>query len=601
MPRPSCDEHPQHGHRHLRLARERRPGGARVGSQAGAIGARPCPQRRLVVHQKRGAVAGGEVAERDAADAQPAVRNQRRFGEDAHGIAMVVGPAPVSCPAMSNRVLVIGWDGADWEILDPLLRAGDLPNLAALAERGSRGVARSVLPSHSWAAWPSFLTGVDPAGHGVFDILEHRPGQTRRMPVSSRSILAPTWPQRLSDAGRTVLLVNIPLTYPPIPVRGVVIAGGVIPPKAVYSHPAEAGPGLGWPINGGSWTTFRHRPLDLVDDVERVTAARADAVRRLMDSEPWDVACVVFVSPDRIQHCLLEYVHPGHPDHARAAATPVAERVRDVYRLLDRELGTLVERTDASDTVIVMSDHGHQPCTRALNMNRVLEELGYLHQGRGSALIGLLAWGRVRSLARVVYDRLGLHGKVAVPTAPIDWAQTRAYTSVVSTGEGVSLALRGREPEGTVAPEDYERVRAELAAALEGFTDPATGQHPIRRAVPREQVLVGRVSRPRARPPARGRAALLAHPRPADGRGGGLALGRPPPRGRVRRRRAGHGAGGRLRDRAHRLRRDHRRRGGRRDGRGRAGGARDEPEEAVFSDEEQREVEERLRGLGYLE
>ena len=82
-------------------------------------------------------------------------------------------------------------------------------------------------------------------------------------------------------------------------------------------------------------------------------------------------------------------------------------------------------------------------------MNRVLEQLGYLRMGRGSALIGLLAWGRVRSIARVAYDRLGLHGKVAVPTAPIDWAGTRAYTSVVSTGEGVSLALRGREPEGT--------------------------------------------------------------------------------------------------------------------------------------------------------
>ena len=54
---------------------------------------------------------------------------------------------------------------------------------------------------------------------------------------------------------------------------------------------------------------------------------------------------MVFVSPDRIQHCLLEYVHPGHPDFAERPQTPVAERVRGVYRLLDRELGTLVERT----------------------------------------------------------------------------------------------------------------------------------------------------------------------------------------------------------------------------------------------------------------
>jgi predicted AlkP superfamily phosphohydrolase/phosphomutase len=501
---------------------------------------------------------------------------------------------------VANRVLIVGWDGADWEILDPLLAAGELPNLATLIERGRKGVSRSCLPSHSWAAWPTFLTGCDPAGHGVFDILEYRLGATRRLPVSSRSILAPTWPSQLTAAGRTSLIVNVPLTYPAPEIEGVVIAGGVIPPKAVYSHPPETGPELHWPINGGSWTTFRHRPLELVADVERVTADRAAAVRQLLDAEPWDVACVVFVSPDRIQHCLLEYVHPGHPDHARASQTPVAERVRDVYRLLDRELGALIERTDADDTVIVMSDHGHQPCTRALNMNRVLEQLGYLHLGRGSALIGLLAWGRVRSLARVAYDKLGLHGKVAVPTAPIDWARTRAYTSVVSTGEGVSLALRGREPEGTVAPEDYERVRAELAAALEGFTDPATGQHPIRRAVPREQVLSGAYL-DRAPDLLLEAAPLysLTHARQmveaadwlsGDHRPEGVYVAAGPGTGPA------DGSEIALTDFAAIIAAAA---GVATDAAGPA--APDEPEEAVFSDEEQREVEERLRGLGYLE
>ncbi|HUZ84298.1 MAG TPA: alkaline phosphatase family protein [Gaiellales bacterium] len=393
---------------------------------------------------------------------------------------------------MAERVLIVGWDGADWAVLEPMLAAGDLPVLADLIERGRRGVSRSCRPSHSWAAWPTFLTGLDPAGHGVFDILEHRPGASRRMPVSSRSMLAPTWPVTLAAGGRRVLLANVPLTFPPLELEGgVCIAGGVIPSGSTYSHPADAGPRLSWPINGGSWTTFRHRPLDLVADVERLVAARAEAMRRMLDEQAWDVACMVFVSPDRIQHCLLEYVHPGHPDHARAAATPTAERVRDVYRLLDRELGTLIARTDDRDLVMLMSDHGHQPCTRAVNMNRVLERLGWLQFGRGSAAISLLAWGRLRSIARVAYDRLGLHGKVAVPTPPLDWAHTRAYTSVVSTGEGVSLALRGREPGGTVAPEDYERVRDELADSLLGFTDPDTGVHPIAAAHRREDVLSG--------------------------------------------------------------------------------------------------------------
>jgi predicted AlkP superfamily phosphohydrolase/phosphomutase len=392
---------------------------------------------------------------------------------------------------MANRVLVVGWDGADWDVLDPLLAAGDLPALHALIERGQRGVSRSSLPSHSWAAWPTFLTGRDPGGHGVFDVLEYRPGATRRLPVSSRSILAPTWPQRLSAAGKTTLLVNVPLTYPPPTIRGVAIAGGVVPPGTVYSHPPEVGPRLGWPINGGSWTTFRHKPLDLIADLEELTRRRADAMRTLLDEQPWDAACIVFVSPDRAQHCLLEYVHPGHPAHAEVSGSPVAERVRDLYRLLDRELATLVERTDEDDLVVLMSDHGHQPVTRALSMNKVLEHLGFLRLGRGSALVNLLAWGRVRSLARVVYDRFRLHGRVAVPTAPIDWAHTAAYTSVVSTGEGISLNLVGREPDGIVAPADYERVRDEVAAALLEFKDPETGRTPIGGVLRKEDVLSG--------------------------------------------------------------------------------------------------------------
>jgi predicted AlkP superfamily phosphohydrolase/phosphomutase len=391
---------------------------------------------------------------------------------------------------VANRVLIVGWDGADWDILDPLLEAGELPALAALLERGRRGVSRSCLPSHSWAAWPTFLTGRDPGGHGVFDILEYRPGAARRLPVSANSILAPTWPERVSAAGKTTLLVNVPLTYPPPQIKGAVIAGGIVPPRTTYSWPPDLGARLDWPINGGSWTTFRGRPVDLVAELERLTRKRAAGMRTLLDEEPWDVACLVFVSTDRAQHCLLEYVHPGHPAFAEASASPVAERVRDLYRLLDRELASILERTHDDDLVVLMSDHGHHPCTRAVSMNKVLEHLGFLRFGAGSTLVNLLSWGRVRSVARVVYDRLGLHGRVAVPTPPIDWARTIAYTSVVSTGEGVSVNLTGREPEGTVSRADYERVRDEVAQALLEFTDDR-GEHPVGAVLRKEEVLSG--------------------------------------------------------------------------------------------------------------
>ena len=84
-----------------------------------------------------------------------------------------------------SRVILIAWDGADWRILDPLLEQGALPNLQALLDKGQREVLRSTVPTHSWSAWPSFLTGVDPDDHGVYDILETKPGTHKQYPVTS--------------------------------------------------------------------------------------------------------------------------------------------------------------------------------------------------------------------------------------------------------------------------------------------------------------------------------------------------------------------------------------------------------------------------------
>jgi predicted AlkP superfamily phosphohydrolase/phosphomutase len=100
-----------------------------------------------------------------------------------------------------SRVLLIGWDGADWRILDPMLEAGLLPNLKALIDRGARGILKSTIPNHSWAAWPSFLTGLEPSNHGVYDIFEKQIGERRSLPVTYRSIKEKTMLADLASAG----------------------------------------------------------------------------------------------------------------------------------------------------------------------------------------------------------------------------------------------------------------------------------------------------------------------------------------------------------------------------------------------------------------
>ncbi|MCA1696759.1 MAG: alkaline phosphatase family protein, partial [Actinobacteria bacterium] len=158
---------------------------------------------------------------------------------------------------------------------------------------------------------------------------------------------------------------------------------------------------------------------------------------------------------------------------------------------LDDGLARLLERTTDDDLVIFMSDHGHQACTRTCTMDRILAHLGYLEFGRGSMMFNLIRWGPGRRLGRRVYDMLKLHGKVKIPASPVEWGSSRAYTSVVSTGEGVSLNLKGREPQGIVDPADYEKEREVLFGALSDFRDPDTGKAPISKIYRKEEVLSG--------------------------------------------------------------------------------------------------------------
>jgi predicted AlkP superfamily phosphohydrolase/phosphomutase len=394
-----------------------------------------------------------------------------------------------------SRVLVIGWDGADWRILDPMLEAGVLPNLRSLIDRGAKGVLRSTLPTHSWTAWPSFLTGVEPGRHGVFDILETKPGTTKQYPVTYRSIRERTFLGDLKAAGKAVVFTDVPLTFPAPNVEGVLIAGGVLPKGHAFTHPASLAEdleraGTPWPINGMSWTTFHNRPMPLLEEAARITAARQRVNEKLLDETDWSVACLVYVATDRIQHCLASHISPDHPDYASLSKTDVAARIRDVYRQLDEGLGALVSRAREDDTVLFMSDHGFHACTRAMHMDKLLQQLGYLEFTASQALLGRIQAGKLRALARRVYDLFGLHGKVSLPQ-PVNWAKTRAYTSIRSTGEGVSVNLAGREPNGIVDPAEFEALREEVGARLGAFRDPLDGRSPIASIRRREEMFSG--------------------------------------------------------------------------------------------------------------
>ena len=240
-----------------------------------------------------------------------------------------------------SRVILIAWDGADWRILDPLLEPGALPNLQALIDRGQKDVLRSTVPTHCWSAWPSFLTGVDPVDHGVYDILDTVPGTHKQYPVTYKSIKARTFLDDLTAADKKDAALRRAAHVPAArhqrePGRRRRPAEGPQRHAARRCRTTLQKAGQEWPINGMSWTTYHNRPDAYLDEAFEVTGKRINATEWLMDNTEWDLMASVWVSVDRTQHCLSNHIAPDHPDYAKNKHTPIGEKVADIYRAARR-------------------------------------------------------------------------------------------------------------------------------------------------------------------------------------------------------------------------------------------------------------------------
>ncbi|HEX3299868.1 MAG TPA: alkaline phosphatase family protein [Actinomycetota bacterium] len=390
---------------------------------------------------------------------------------------------------MAQRVLVVGWDGADWEIVDDLLGRGLLPNLQAMLEEGGRGTLRSSIPSQSWSAWTSFLTGYHPATHGVWDFVERDPTDPdRRLPVSSTSIRQPTFLDRLSVAGIEVRAANIPVTFPPWDLNGRMIGGVAVPKGSRFVTPREWAAELErvapFPLNGMEWMRYEDRPEALVGEGRSLVEERLASFEALLEGS-WQVAVCVFVEPDRLQHPLGAYLLPSHPRYGALADSAIADGLRGAYASVDTALGQLRRAAGPDALTIVLSDHGFRPIAHLVGLNRLLQTLGFASAGsHGEMARSLRTWAPVRKVAR---SRLGhrLKRNIRAPST-LDWGKTAAYPA--GTGGAVSINLKGREIHGTVEPADYERVRAEVAQALLDYRDPSTGTHPIAKVLLREDL-----------------------------------------------------------------------------------------------------------------
>lgn len=352
-----------------------------------------------------------------------------------------------SLPPSGQRLLVVGWDGATWRLLDPLLAQGRLPNLARLIERGFHAELESTAVPISSAAWVAAVTGKLPGKSGVYTFFEPVPGTYEVELVSSKSVRAtPIW-RTLTRHDLRSIVFGVPITFPPEPIRGVLVAGMLSPPDADYSWPPELARDLrtrGFVPDLGMWQS--DRPLLAEEHIAEQGAIKDGALAELLAEPGWSLAWIVFKCLDVLSH-------------QRYDGDPNGDVARHCERL-DHSLGKLLDTVGPDTNVLFLSDHGFTTYPVSFDLRSFLVATGYsvLDPEREPQSIG----GGALAAQGVREHRANL--------SALDLARTRAFP-MKCEGHfgGLRLNLAGREPSGIVAPEQRDAVLAELQGKLEAL------------------------------------------------------------------------------------------------------------------------------------
>ncbi len=408
-------------------------------------------------------------------------------------------------------LLIVGWDGASPNLLEPMVEAGKMPNFARLRSRGLGGGVQAPWPPVTFPSWTTFMTGMNPGRHGIFDFTRREPGAYRVHFVNSTWRRAPSIWSRFSVAGKRVCILGLPATYPPEPVNGVMVSGFDTPVTTridrSFVYPAErAGEVLeagGFPfadfqefrVGRGWYSKARTRLLEGIAQKLRVA-------EQLLRRERWDVFLILFGESDTAAHHFWHFADSASPFAPMREDLPVGNVIAEVYEALDRALGRLVQLAGEAD-VLVVSDHGFGGVgTTRVHLNRWLERNGWLRFLSGRAKARVLGYLKPLALgvvpSRVQRSLFSLHGgrwsnamETSARFAGIDFSRSAAFSEELSYFPSIWLNVKGREPLGVVPWSDYDQLRRAIRDALLEWRHPVTARPLVRNVWLREELYVG--------------------------------------------------------------------------------------------------------------
>ncbi len=348
---------------------------------------------------------------------------------------------------MDRKILIIGLDSAPAEIVFD--RREELPVLRELVEGGLYGNLRSSDPPITIPAWMVMATGKDSGRLGLYGFRHRKEYSYKNIWIAtSQSIKEkPVW-DIIADYGGQSCLVSVPPAYPPRPVAGNLISCFITPDdKKEYTYPL----GLRQEIEEkfGPYifdVEFRTDEKDqLLQNIYKMTEKRFEVMNYLLSHKPWNLFMFVEIGVDRVHHGFWKFMDHSH--HLYVPGNPYENVIIDYYKYLDRKIGDLLSAVDKNTIILVVSDHGAKRMRGAFCINEWLIKEGDLV-------------AKEKPLSSVSLDKV-----------EIDWSRSKAW------GWGgyyarIFLNVEGREAQGIISPEDYEKERDALAERIAAIRGP---------------------------------------------------------------------------------------------------------------------------------
>ncbi len=256
------------------------------------------------------------------------------------------------------KLLLIGIDGGNWDIINSMIKKGKLPTLKKLMKKGKHGVLKSTIPPQTVPAWQSMFTGKNPGELGAIGFLVKR-GNDFIFANSELWRGQFVW-DKLSSKGYKVGVLNVPGSYPAYRINGVIVTGMLTPSKKPHTYPNDLLKNENYQIDPETGTLLLGKEA-LFKELVKINKKRFKVFKKLVNKYKFDVLLMVFTITDRVQHFMWDD----------------SKKIEKSYEIVDEEISYFVKKYK---NTIIVSDHGFAKLEKPFFINDWLEKNGYLRR-----------------------------------------------------------------------------------------------------------------------------------------------------------------------------------------------------------------------------